>query len=520
MRLADESHGGATMPRSVERDLLDQSNGRDVGYSPTGAAPPGQNEPVQRSGRQSIRIHVLETVKLAGPIAAGQLSNQAMQTTTLILLGFLSADALAAGGLAVRVAVTTNILSGILLAVGVSIAVAQGAGETRRIASLYWNGLYLALLLSTLSFAWFTEAHLLLTALDQPPEVVRDTRLALEIMRWGEPANLIRLGLMRGVLPAFGLARALYALTPLSIGIYIAVSLLLAKGGLGLPARGWLGIPIAMVVANWISALIMLGLVHGTRCRERVPLARASLADIGATLRLGLPFGILQTIDGLFFFTITLMMGRLGAAALAAHQIVMSYGSIAAAFAASCGDAAALRIGFRRGQRAWADARAAGFVAIAISVTLTTAAAAAISTFPDVFLGFFINVNAAENRAIVVVAQSLTLLSSLFVFVEGFFGAGMGALRGLDDIRFPMLVAPIVYWGVGLPVGHGLSSNLHLGATGLWCGMVTSLSLIALVFVWRFTLRSHLAFLSRVGRTPTALRKPLLAPATCHGDNG
>jgi hypothetical protein len=27
----------------------------------------------------------------------------------------------------------------------------------------------------------------------------------------------------------------------------------------------------------------------------------------------GLPFGILQTIDGLFFFAITLMMGRLGA---------------------------------------------------------------------------------------------------------------------------------------------------------------------------------------------------------------
>jgi MATE family multidrug resistance protein len=519
MRLADESHGGATMPRSVERDLLDQSNGRDVGYSPTGAAPPGQNEPVQRSGRQSIRIHVLETVKLAGPIAAGQLSNQAMQTTTLILLGFLSADALAAGGLAVRVTVTTNILSGILLAVGVSIAVAQGAGETRRIASLYWNGLYLALLLSTLSFAWFTEAHLLLTALDQPPEVVRDTRLALEIMRGGEPANLIRLGLMRGVLPAFGLARALYALTPLSIGIYIAVSLLLAKGGLGLPARGWLGIPIAMVVANWISALIVLGLVHGTRCRERVPLGRASLADIGATLRSGVAVRDIADDRRPVLFRDHADDGAPGGRALAAHQIVMSYGSIAAAFVASCGDAAALRIGFRRGQRAWADARAAGFVAIAISVTLTTAAAA-ISTFPDVFLGFFINVNAAENRAIVVVAQSLTLLSSLFVFVEGFFGAGMGALRGLDDIRFPMLVAPIVYWGVGLPVGHGLSSNLNLGATGLWCGMVTSLSLIALAFVWRFTLRSHLALLSRVGRTPTALRKPLLAPATCHGDNG
>jgi MATE family multidrug resistance protein len=337
-------------------------------------------------------------------------------------------------------------------------------------------------------------------------------------MRWGEPANLIRLGLMRGVLPAFGLARIQYVLTPLSIGIYVALASAFAAGSWGLPAEGWLGIPIALVMSNWLAAFIMLALVHAGR--YRVPPAPLSPPRIVDLIHLGLPLGVLTAIDGLFFFTTTLLVGHLGAATLAAHQIVMSFGSIAAATAASCGDAAAVRIGFRRGRRAWEDARHAGFVAIAMSVTMTSATAIAISTFPDFFLGLFISVKAPENQAIVAVARSLILFSSLFVFVEGFFGAGMGTLRGLEDIRFPMLLAPIVYWGVGMPVGFGLSSGLRWGAVGLWCGMVTSLSLSALVLVWRYARRSRHASLPALVEAPVPTHEPLLAPGISHGDNG
>jgi hypothetical protein len=56
---------------------------------------------------QPIRTHVSEIASLAGPIAMGQLSKQLMQTATLILFGMIHPATLAAGGLAVRITVST-----------------------------------------------------------------------------------------------------------------------------------------------------------------------------------------------------------------------------------------------------------------------------------------------------------------------------------------------------------------------------------------------------------------------------
>ena len=162
------------------------------------------------------------------------------------------------------------------------------------VTALYWNGLYLSFLLSLLSFVWFSNAHRLLTALALPSDVIADTQRCLDIMRWAEPANLIALGLMRGVLPAFGLARILYVLTPATIVIYAVIATALAQGAFGLPPMGWVGIPVAFVAAKWLAALVMLATVHATRCRRHIPLAAPRFSVLGPMLRVGVPFGVVQ----------------------------------------------------------------------------------------------------------------------------------------------------------------------------------------------------------------------------------
>ncbi|MBH0237985.1 MATE family efflux transporter [Methylobrevis albus] len=433
-----------------------------------------------------IGRHVIETLHLAGPIGMGHLSYLATSTATLILFGALSPDALAAGGLALRVAVSTNILSGILLCVGVFISEAQGARHQSGVAGLYWNGLYLSLALSLVSFTWMSMAHHLLAAVGQPPEIVAQTQACLDVMRWAEPANLIRLGLMRAVLPALGKAAILYALTPLTLGLYVVTAMMLVDGVGIIPAQGWLGVPMAMAATNWIGALAMLAAVHGTATRKLIPFARLHLDRIGPILRIGYPIGVMQAIDGMFFLAITLLIGTFGAPALAAHQIALNCGTIAYATAASCGDAGALRISYRRGARAYADARTAGLVAVALGVAFMTVAAAAVFFFPDVFIGFFVDVDAPANAATVLVARDFVVFASLFVFVDGFYGTGMAVLRGLGDNRFAMLVVAVAYWCVGLPVGLGLAYLTDMGPSGIWCGLVAGLGAVGVTLVWRY----------------------------------
>lgn len=467
----------------------------------------GVATPTPAPVRQPISAHIRQTASLAGPIAMGQLSKQLMQTATLILFGMLHPAALAAGGLAVRITVSTQILSAILLMVGVSVSVAQGAGDERRISVLYWNGLYLSILLSVLSFAWFSNAHLLLTALALPPDVIVDTQRCLDIMRWAEPANLITLGLMRGVLPAFGLGRILYLLTPATLVVYAVAATTLAQGAFGLPPLSWLGIPVALVAAKWLAALVMLGMVHATRHRKHVPPAAPRFSELGPLLRGGVPLGVVQALDTLFFFATTLMIGRLGAVVLAAHQIVMNYGTITSSFAVSSGDAAALRIGFFRGRHELADARRAGFVGIAMSFVMTSIAATFVALFPDFFLGLFIDLNAVETQPIVAVSRSLAMVSILWVLMDGVYVASLGLPRATNDNRFAMLVVPFVFWGLGLSTAYVLSSTVQLGVLGYWYAFVLALTLNALILIARFTR------VSRPGSRHAAMRRTAPAPA-------
>lgn len=432
-----------------------------------------------------ITSHIVETARLAGPIAMHQLARQVMQTTTLILLGTIHPDTIAAGGLAVRISVSTNILSAVMLTVGISISVAQGAGDHKRISSLYWNGLYLAIGLSLVSFIWFSNAHYLLTAMDIPPDVVADTQRCLDIMRWAEPAQIITLGLMRGVLPAFGLARILYALTPITLVLYIGVSFALARGVLGLEPMGWLAVPLALTIVNWISALVMLAMVHATRYRRHIPITKPQLLALKSMLRVGTPVGLVQGLDSLFFFVSTLMIGRLGAVPLAAHQIVMNYGTVTSGFAISSGDAAALRIGFRRGQYAFADARRAGFVGIAMSLVMTTIAATCVGLLPDFFLGLFVDIHSPHNQPIVEMSRSLLLLSVLWTLVDGVYVAALGLPRATNDNRFALIV-PVVYWSIGLPTAYVLTAHFGLGLAGYWWAFVVALALNAAILVARF----------------------------------
>jgi MATE family multidrug resistance protein len=475
---------------------------------------PTSAEPKPTAERQPIRTHVAEIASLAGPIAMGQLSKQLMLTATLILFGMIHPATLAAGGLAVRITVSTQILSAVLLTVGVSVAVAQGAGDTRRISVLYWNGLYLSVLLSALSFLWFSNAHLLLTALSLPPEVIADTQRCLDIMRWAEPANLITLGLMRGVLPAFGLARILYLLTPLTLLVYAGIAIALSKGAFGLPSMSWVGIPVALVVAKWLSAFVMLAMVHATRSRRHIPLAAPRLSVLGPMLRVGIPLGIVQALDTLFFFTTTLMIGRLGAVPLAAHQIVMNYGTITSSFAISSGDAAALRIGFFRGRRAFADARRAGFIGMVMSLAMTSIAATFVALYPDFFLGLFLDLKAPETQSIVAVARSLALMSILWVLVDGVYVASLALPRATDDNRFAMLAVPFVYWGIGLTTAYVLSTPMQLGLIGYWYAFILALTLNAMILIARFAWVTRPSSHAIVERGP-ALVDPV--PGPTHG---
>ena len=53
---------------------------------------------------------------------------------------------------------------------------------------------------------------------------------------------------------------------------------------------------------------------------------------------------------------------------------------------------------------------------------------------------------------------------------DGTQSVSLGALRGLLDNRWPMVVSLVGYWLMGLPASYVLAFPLGLGAPGIWMG--------------------------------------------------
>jgi MATE family multidrug resistance protein len=69
-------------------------------------------------------------------------------------------------------------------------------------------------------------------------------------------------------------------------------------------------------------------------------------------------------------------------------------------------------------------------------------------------------------------------------------------LRGLHDTRVPMVYAGIGYWGIGLLLGVGLAFQDGLAGFGLWIGLATGLTVVALLLLVRWLRRERLGLVS------------------------
>ena len=83
-------------------------------------------------------------------------------------------------------------------------------------------------------------------------------------------------------------------------------------------------------------------------------------------------------------------------------------------------------------------------------------------------------------------AAELLVVAAIFQVFDGAQVIGVGALRGLTDVRVPAALTFAAYWLLALPFGYGLAFHTRLGPRGLWLGFAAGLSAAAISLVWRF----------------------------------
>ena len=265
----------------------------------------------------------------------------------------------------------------------------------------------------------------------------------------------------------------------------IVLNYLLIYGKFGFPELGLLGAGIATLIARTIMALVMaIYVLSNQRFKpflDGMGLKNLDMKVIRDLLRIGVPGGLQFIFEVGAFSMAAIMMGWIGAAALAAHQIAINLASITYMTVAGLGAAAAIRVGNQLGRKDYPTMKKAAMTLIAMGVGLMVIFASIFVVAKD-YLPLLYN----NELEVVAIASSMLIFAALFQISDGVQVVALGALRGMKDVKIPTLITFIAYWLVSLPLGYFLSFYLDYGPNGIWFALFLGLTISAVWVMIRF----------------------------------
>lgn len=181
------------------------------------------------------------------------------------------------------------------------------------------------------------------------------------------------------------------------------------------------------------------------------------------------------------FSLAVIMMGWISETVLAAHQIAINIASTTYMMATGLSFAGSIRVGDAWGHRNPNRIRTAGNVAYFSVFVFMCFSMALILIFKLPLLSMFINDNEVIEKAL-----PLLTIAAFFQLSDGIQVVGLGALRGLADIKIPTAITFVSYWLLALPLGYILAFKFEYGSVGIWIGLLIGLSLSAILLYSRF----------------------------------
>ena len=197
-------------------------------------------------------------------------------------------------------------------------------------------------------------------------------------------------------------------------------------------------------------------------------------------MSIGLPAAGCLLFESGAFGTAALMMGWLGATALAAHQIAISCAAFTFMVPLGLSSAASIRVSRARGEQRLELLRPIGIGALGFS-----SAFMGISAVVFVAYGATLARGFSSDEAVIALAAHLLVVAALFQLFDGGQVVAAGALRGLTDVKVPTVITFIAYWLIALPMAYLLAFRFGFGPVGIWIGLASGLFCAAVLLNWR-----------------------------------
>jgi MATE family multidrug resistance protein len=276
-------------------------------------------------------------------------------------------------------------------------------------------------------------------------------------------------------------------LAGLGLKLPLSAALVFGVPGLGLPSLGVLGCGIATAIAMWAQVLAGLWVLRRDRFYEPFALGGGGLRPpdrkaLGAQLRLGVPMGASILIEVTGFSFMAIFIARLGATAVAGHQLAANLVSVLFMLPLALGNATSTLVAQRIGARDLGAARRLGWHGLQMGLCLAAAVGGCVYLLRHGVVRLY-----TDDAAVVAAALPLLAWVALFHAADAAQCVASFVLRAWRIATLPMLIFLFSLWGVGLGGGYVLAFDLTghtppalLGARGFWTASTAGLVLAAL----------------------------------------
>jgi MATE family multidrug resistance protein len=438
-----------------------------------------------QGGEVNLAAEMRALLALAIPVALSEIGWMTMTVVDIIMVGKLGPSAIGAVGLGNAIYYAPSIFGiGLLLGLDTLVSRSWGAKDFDDCHRSLAQAMYIALAFTPLLMLFIVVARPLFTGRGVDPVVGLLTRQYAGLLNWGTLPLLVYGGFRR-YLQGVGRVRPVtFALISANL-VNLAGNWIFIYGKLGMPALGVRGSAYSTVVSRIYMAGVLVFFAWQHERRRGHPLfARWPGPDwtrIRSLLSLGVPAASQVVLEVAAFGAATIMASHLDPVALATHEIALSCAAYTYMVPLGISAAGAVAVGHAIGARNPARARRAGWMALALGAGFMAAAALLFLLLPRPILEIY----SRDPRVLLLGAHILMIVAAFQVF-DGAQTVATGALRGLGETRFPMLINFAGYWLLGLPLGAWLCFHMRLGLFGLWIGLTLALVLIASLLVRRW----------------------------------
>jgi MATE family multidrug resistance protein len=439
-----------------------------------------------------LRLELRALGRLAAPLAAAQAGQALMGVVDTAVVGRAGAVALAGVGLGNGLFFTIAVIGiGLMMGFDPLIAQAFGAGDAVRARKLLWQGASLSVIAAVVVALLLAVLTLTFEPMGVEPAVAA---LATSFVLWrlpGLPFLFFYVG-GRAYLSSTGHTRPMVTAAVVANLANLPLGALLVFGGAALPtwagplrllpALGGSGAAISSSLSLVLQAGILLAAIRAHPAPHLAPEARRpDPVELWRAVRVGLPSGLHMVVEVAFFSAASVVAARLGAEAMAAHQLALSLATLTFTVAIGIGNAGSIRVGTFVGAGDRLGARRAGLTAFGAAAGYMACTGLLFLTMPGLLARLM-----TDDPGVAAAAVPLLRVAAVFQVFDGLQGAGAGVLRGAGVTRFTFAANLVGHWLLGAPATLLFVFVLGLGLVGLWWGFVVGLVAVAAALLWRF----------------------------------